>query len=275
MNKLAVIIVTRDHAEFLDECLNSVELEFNTGTKIFVVDVGSTDGTADIILNYQTKSKNSVDIIQISRNSTPLDAFRSLIGRVETHFVSVISGDDYFLPGYGSLSLNLVERVDLKSVINFAHLIVNEKSEIIGKRVPKWNSIAALDRKLLLYSNPGTTAGCILPWKILVDNCLSNTDFNSMIEDYYYQIKLVNQVRFIGVQTPVVGYRKHSSNLSNSVNNTQYIKSLGVSVRLSWNMARGFLEKLSSVFLLFRWARHVPVKQLSTYLRGFLAQTIS
>ena len=95
-----------------------------------------------------------------------------------------------------------------------------------------------------------------------------------MIEDYFFYIKMLEKVKFLGIRTPLVAYRQHEFNLSNSVYDSRYIRSLGSSVRLSWNLATGPIEKMFSVFLLLRWVRHVPFSQVVNYFRGFSKQTI-
>jgi hypothetical protein len=248
--------------------------EFSTSIPIYVVDVGSLDSTVTKIQEFIEFSMFEIHLIPIDRLSTPLDAFRALITHIDSDFICAISGDDYFLEGYGSIASLIINQGEKDIVVNFGHTIVDHSGFSIGKRLPGWISIPTKDRLKLLFSNPGTTAGCLLPWKLLKENCLIDESFNTLIEDYYFSCKLVNVVTFQSVKLELVAYRKHAANLSSRKADPNYAVSLGVCVRQAWNIANSPIEKLVSLTLLCRWGRHVSISNQYYLLKGLREGTL-
>jgi len=220
---LSVVVITRDHEQFISECLESIEREFSSDVRVLIIDVGSLDGTMKIVDKFIASTKLEVELISVMRDTTPLGAFKSLVDCVETKFISVISGDDFFLDGYGLIAASYSSEIANNSVVHFSQFIVDEKSQIIGGRTPRWSSKPSHDRKRLLFSNPGTTAGCLLPWNLLYENCLTDDSFDTLIEDYYFNCRLVSEAIFHSEFNVLVAYRKHESNLSSQSANFHFL----------------------------------------------------
>lgn len=271
---LSIVVITRDHEQFISECLESIEREFSNDVRVFIIDAGSLDGTMKIVGNFIASTKLEVELISVIRDTTPLGAFKSLVGCVESKFISVISGDDFFLEGYGQIAAEYSGRIANNNVVHFSQFIVDEKSQIIGSRAPLWVSNPSHDRKKLLYSNPGTTAGCLLPWSLLYENCLTDDSFDTLIEDFYFNCRLVSEVIFHSELSVLVAYRKHDSNLSSQAANFAYALSIGICVRQAWSIASSPLEKLTTFFLFLRWGRHLSLIALPKMFHGFLRGTL-
>jgi len=271
---LSVVVITRDHEQFISECLESIEREFSSDVRVLIIDVGSLDGTMKIVDKFIASTKLEVELISVMRDTTPLGAFKSLVDCVETKFISVISGDDFFLDGYGLIAASYSSEIANNSVVHFSQFIVDEKSQIIGGRTPRWSSKPSHDRKRLLFSNPGTTAGCLLPWNLLYENCLTDDSFDTLIEDYYFNCRLVSEAIFHSEFNVLVAYRKHESNLSSQSANFAYALSIGICVRQAWNIASSPLEKLTTFILFLRWGRHLSFFALPKMIHGFLRGTL-
>lgn len=270
ISTLTIVVITRDHFSFIKECLVSVSNEFSLETPIIIVDVGSNDGTRFILEDFERHSERDCKILRIDRNKTPLGAFRALTDFINTDFIAVISGDDFFLPGYGSAVRALVESNPPNFVANFSQLIVDEKSVVIGRREPKWTSNPQVNRRKLLYSNPGTTAGCLLPWKFVKEVCLKEEYFDTLIEDYYISTRLILKIPFKSELQNLVAYRVHGTNLSKQKMSKKYATSIGICVSLSWHNARNLFEKILSLTLIARWGRHVSISRIPQLLAGFV-----
>ena len=273
-NTLAVIVITRDHEQFISECLESIEREFTNNVRVFIVDVGSIDGTMNIVRKFIANTKLEIEFITVMRNTTPLGAFKSLVGCVNTTFIAVLSGDDFFLEGYGVIAANYASGITENRVIHFAQLIVDERSQRIGSRTPRWASNPNLDRKKLLYSNPGTTAGCLLPWNLLQRNCLADESFDTMIEDYFFHCRLVSDVIFHSESKELVAYRKHKSNLTSQSRDFAYALSIGICIREALKIALNPMEKFTTFALFLRWGRHLSIFTWPKVFHGFLRGTL-
>jgi glycosyltransferase involved in cell wall biosynthesis len=274
ISTLTIVVITRDHNAFIKECLTSIKSEFDLKTPIFIVDVGSIDGTILILEDFKHVSERDCQILRIDRTKTPLGALRALTDFIYTDFVAVISGDDFFLPGYGAAVLTLVENNPPNFVANFSQLIVDENSIQIGRREPKWSSNAKADRRKLLYSNPGTTAGCLLPWVVVKEVLLKESHFDTMIEDYFISTKLIHKLPFKSELQDLVAYRVHENNLTKQRMSKKYAKSIGICISLSWNSAESVFEKLISLSLIARWGRHVHFSRIPQLLAGIVDRNL-
>ena len=232
--------------------------------------MGSIDGTHFILEDFKRLSERDCKILRIDRTKTPLGAFRALTEFIHPDFIAVISGDDFFLPGYGAAVHALVERNPPNFVSNFSQLIVDEKSLVIGRREPKWTPDAQANRRKLLYSNPGTTAGCLLPWAFVKEVCLKEEYFDTMIEDYYINTRLILKLPFKSELQNLVAYRVHSNNLTKQKMSKSYATSIGICVSLSWHNAQSVFEKILSLTLIARWGRHVSFFRIPQLLEGFI-----
>lgn len=266
---LSIIVVTRDHSDYILQCLASIENEFGKGQSLFIVDVGSHDDSMSKILSFLENTLLDVRLITLGREITPLGAIKSLISLIETEFVSIISGDDYFLEGYASTARSLISGLEPTFAIHFSHKIVDANCNYLGRRTPKWSSSFRNNRLRLLYSNPGTAPGCILPWQILVTRCLKNDEFDTLIEDYYFTCKLISQVSFLSQGGDLVAYRRHKKSLSSRTDDYNYIFSLGICIRESWKIATNIFEKGLSLTLFIRWGRHISLKNFPILIKGF------
>tara|TARA_B110000977_G_C10834315_1_gene399395 strand:+ start:179 stop:397 length:219 start_codon:yes stop_codon:yes gene_type:complete len=56
-NKISIVTISYNQAEFLEECINSVINQDYENVEYTVVDGGSTDGSRELILKYKSKIK--------------------------------------------------------------------------------------------------------------------------------------------------------------------------------------------------------------------------
>ncbi len=232
------------------------------------------DGTDLILKEFKSNSVNSIKLIRIDRKNSPLGALRALTEFIYTDFISVISGDDFFLPGYGAVARNLIQNNAPNFVTNFSQLIVDKDSIQVGRKSPRWSTESQKNRRMLLYSNPGTAAGCLLPWKYIKKVCLEDESFDTMIEDYYISMKLIPTIPFKSEFKELVAYRVHENNLTNQKMSKSYATSIGICISLSWHSAINVMEKILSLSLFVRWGRHVNVRRIPQVLYGFIKGTL-
>jgi glycosyltransferase involved in cell wall biosynthesis len=93
-----------NNERFLAECLNSVFAQTVPFNKVIVVDDGSTDGSLDILKQYQA-SKSQLEILQ-KENGGQLSAFNFIVESIpENSQVFLLDGDDAYPPDYLELVL--------------------------------------------------------------------------------------------------------------------------------------------------------------------------
>ena len=123
-NKISIVTISYNQAEFLEECINSVINQGYENVEYTVVDGGSIDDSREIILKY----KDYIKIIFQETNTGPADAlnlgFKNSTGKI----FGYINSDDFLLKN--SLKkvneyFNLYNQYDL---IYGNGIIVNESS---------------------------------------------------------------------------------------------------------------------------------------------------
>jgi glycosyltransferase involved in cell wall biosynthesis len=95
---ISVLLVTHNHADYIDRALASIENQVSSSTfEVVVADDASTDGTRDVILAWQARVPFDVRVLPeeprlgITRNYER--GFRACTGR----YVAVLEGDDEWL----------------------------------------------------------------------------------------------------------------------------------------------------------------------------------
>lgn len=94
--RLTVICIVYNQAEFIRQTLDSILMQ-KTDFKyqLLIGDDCSTDGTADIIREYAEKYSNILAVLR-THNVGPNANFSDLARRVESEYVAVCEGDDYW-----------------------------------------------------------------------------------------------------------------------------------------------------------------------------------
>lgn len=96
--KVSVLVLTYNHASFIGKCLDSILAQNYDNFEIIIGDDSSSDATQEILLNYQTQYP---DIIKLSLNKENIGITANcnkLLSLSTGEYVSLIGGDDVFLP---------------------------------------------------------------------------------------------------------------------------------------------------------------------------------
>ncbi|MEZ5567541.1 MAG: glycosyltransferase family A protein [Halioglobus sp.] len=94
---LSIIVDNYNYAQFLEEALDSVLAQLNSGDELIVIDDGSTDGSPELLHRYQ--ANHGVKLHE-QPNQGQLKAVRVGIDMARGDVVVLLDSDDYFLPGY-------------------------------------------------------------------------------------------------------------------------------------------------------------------------------
>lgn len=99
--KVSVVCVTYNQEKYIRQALDSiVQQKTNFSFQIFVGDDASTDGTAQIISEYANKYPELIIHVLREKNIGPGNNSIDLYKRVNTPYVAVCDGDDYWCDEY-------------------------------------------------------------------------------------------------------------------------------------------------------------------------------
>lgn len=89
---ISVIIPVYNSKDFLEECLNSVTLQTYTNLEIICINDGSTDGSEEILKDFQQKDKRIIILEQ--QNLGASVARNNGIKTAKGEFISFVDSDD-------------------------------------------------------------------------------------------------------------------------------------------------------------------------------------
>jgi glycosyltransferase involved in cell wall biosynthesis len=270
---LTLILFSRDHLLFVDQCLNSIHEEFGNTLQILNVDVGSKDGTEKRIKQQAKELGLSLHQEHRSREMKTLTVLKSLEDKVNTQFVILLSADDLFDQGYGEALLSTLKEMKGDTVLNFSLIETNACLESKRLHVPSWTNSLQTNKRKLSIMNPGTATGSVIPFKKLKSLEIWKSVPSILIEDYWLWWTLIEHVDFVNILSARAVYRKHGNNISSSKQNRDYAYSLGFAAGLPWARNNSYLNRCLSIILIPRWGRHLSPSNWKIFIRGFIEST--
>ena len=94
---VSVCMITYNHADFIDQALESVlqqQVDFSFG--IVIGDDASTDDTLEIIKRYQSKYPDKIEILQSTKNLGGRINFIRTLQACRGKYIALLEGDDYW-----------------------------------------------------------------------------------------------------------------------------------------------------------------------------------
>lgn len=96
--KVSVMVITYNQRHLIDETLESVLTQNYQNFEIIVADDGSTDGSREVILEYQRRYPNIVVPILNERNLGITGNSNAAFFACSGELIAILGGDDLFLP---------------------------------------------------------------------------------------------------------------------------------------------------------------------------------
>jgi glycosyltransferase involved in cell wall biosynthesis len=94
---LSVCIITYNHVDFIRQAIDGVlQQKVNFKFEIIIADDFSTDGTREIILDYQKEYPDLISLILQPKNVGPLKNWLDLIKKPNSKYIAYFEGDDYW-----------------------------------------------------------------------------------------------------------------------------------------------------------------------------------
>lgn len=95
---LTVCLITYNQAKYIPEAIDTILAQkVNFDWEIIIADDFSTDGTRDILFEYQKKHPDLINLILQDKNVGPATNWLDLLSKAKTEYVLYAEGDDYFV----------------------------------------------------------------------------------------------------------------------------------------------------------------------------------
>jgi acetyltransferase-like isoleucine patch superfamily enzyme len=130
---LSVCLITYNHVNFIEQAIEGVLMQrVNFPWELIVADDFSTDGTRDILLEYQKKYPNFIKLILQDKNVGPAKNWMDLISEPKTKYIAYFEGDDYWLdPNKLQLQFDFLERNEDFTICCTNAIHINKSSDYI------------------------------------------------------------------------------------------------------------------------------------------------
>src|SRR5438445_350989 len=98
---VSACLITYNHARFIRQAIESILMQkVNFPWEFIIADDCSTDGTREIILEYQRRHPSLIRLLLRSSNIGAWRNGQALLSAVEGKYVALLEGDDYWSDEY-------------------------------------------------------------------------------------------------------------------------------------------------------------------------------
>jgi rhamnosyltransferase len=219
---IAILLATYNGERFIRQQLDSILAQTYKHIKIYISDDCSTDSTVSIIEEYKDRYPSKIFFSVNKTNIGFLNNFEQLIKDCKYDYIALCDQDDIWLNE--KLELQMFEMLKMEQAYKNKPCLVHSDLEMVdscGKTIYKsffdYRRLSLSNKKELnkIVSHNGVM-GCT----ILFNNNLKNKiiPFDKNIDLHDYWIALINEIigHRVLIDKPLVKYRIHDSNCSNS-----------------------------------------------------------
>ena len=219
---LSVIVANHNHEEYLDECLKSILGQTLKDLEVVVFDDASTDGSVDLIREWQRREPERIQLIPGRRQRGPAFARNQAIKNSRGRYLTTLDADDiYYDPDKLIREMNLIEKVFNEKGIEvgaFSDVVEEQENGVTRKwseRLPVrqgWIMASILMRDGVIPHN------YVIP-RFAYDRVGGYDPRLSTHEDWDLKIRLAGTLPFYYTGAPGIVYRRRESGLSRTRHN--------------------------------------------------------
>lgn len=213
---VSVIMTTYNHSKFIDKAISSVLNQTYQNLELIVIDDGSLDDTLEKVNAFQDKRMKII----AQKNAGPSIAFNNGLQIASGDWIAFMSGDDVCLPQRIEKQLAAALQNQEPCVV-FSHVDVIDQDDHRVKISPLYNIFnrpSSGKRSFylykLVYEGNFFCAPTAFLSKSLFDKYGCLNPFLVQLQDFDFWLRLIKFVDFKIIETPLLQYRWHGSNLS-------------------------------------------------------------
>jgi glycosyltransferase involved in cell wall biosynthesis len=219
-DRITVICIAYNHEKWIEQTLESVQLQDYYSKELIVVDNGSTDQTAEKIRSWINNSsgKLSVQAYFIKESQPYCRLFNDMLAKVQSQYVADLSGDDVLYPDHLSTSISVLRRSSEAAFAFSDAYILDERGEV--KTFYKRNLAGELTESIELsnlYETLIQRSFICSPTMVFHTSILRKDggyDESLYYEDFDIQIRLARKYPVVFSDHIGVLKRKHEASMS-------------------------------------------------------------
>jgi len=212
---LTVCIITYNHSKYIKQALDSIlAQELTVDWKLVIADDKSTDGTREIILEYQKMHPKYIELVLQKRNVGPEQNWLDLLSRAKSKYVLYAEGDDYFTdPRKLQTQVDFLED-NLNHALCFHPVsVVYEDGSLPDERFPNFEQHHKIEFNFndLLGSNFMQTNSVMYRWRFEKEDILKVFPRNIAPGDWMLHILHAQKGKIGFIDKTMAVYRRHAS----------------------------------------------------------------
>lgn len=207
---ISVVTPSYNQSKFIEDLICSIIEQDHSNVEHIIIDGGSTDGTVDILKEYEKK----YDLKWISEPDDGIpNAINKGIEMANGEYIGIQNSDDYYLSGAFSRYENIIDSTSA-DVIYGDQLFVNAEKNIIGLRVHTRPS-KFIQKHWHHFASSHTI---IIKKKTLIDIGKINQDYKYLFDGELFWRLLTKSQATTFVHDPhfLAARRKHENIISNT-----------------------------------------------------------
>jgi len=225
--EISVIIPSYNNEKYMNECIDSVLNQSFTDFEIVVCDDHSTDGTYDILMQYQ-RTHDKIKVIRNEKNMGVTPSRHRAILQSQGKYITTLDHDDVYLSKDKLLNeISLIQRfkeIYGNDVCSFSDvIIINDNGEPIKSQ---WDVSEV--RQGNIFEDIITRSGMIpRDFLFLRDDYYRIGGYDpklKLYEDWDLKIRLAHLREFYYTGQPGTGYRRVGTGFSYAFPKSQHIK---------------------------------------------------
>ncbi|SJN25357.1 Beta-1,3-glucosyltransferase [Sphingobacterium sp. JB170] len=209
-------------SRYIEEAIQSLVQQTYTDFELLIVDDGSTDNTHELILSF---NDTRIRVIQNDKNEGLIYSRNIALAEAKGRYLAIIDSDDIALPDRLELQVNEFKRRDSLALLGTPAYHIDQHSKRTKKilEVPSGADIVAC--KLLFYN---TFVHSSVMMKTSIFRSIGGYRNYRFAQDYDLMIRISHGYEVDNLQTPLVEYRTHDSNISSMHSSEQasYLQSI-------------------------------------------------
>jgi len=212
---VSVLVPIYNQASFIRETVESVLAQDFAAIELILSDDGSTDGTSDILHEYEAQDPGRVRVVRSERNTGIAGAFNRALDAHTGDYIAWLGGDDVMLPGKLSRQVELLEgRSDVIGCCHDADVFDSASGHSYGRFTEVYNGRRGVrDGGVELLLDP---TYLMLPSTMMVRSAaIASLRFDPRIRvsnDWLFDIQLFRHGRVAGLDDVLARYRRHERN---------------------------------------------------------------
>lgn len=236
-----ILLATYNGEKYLKCQLDSILNQTYKNIKILINDDASTDGTADILKEYEKKD----DRIQVNYNEKNLGYiknFENLLSRVKTKYFMLSDQDDYWMQDKVEKSLKKIIEEDADLVFTDLEA-VDENLQTITPSVVEFRGFRKNiemhnDYKLVFLHNCAVTGCTIITKKELINKYIPLPEKEPMVHDWWMALMIGQDGKISFLDEPTIKYRQHGNNqigiygMKNEINTAEEYRKRYIQLKL-------------------------------------------